>query len=71
MTTAHRRASAQFCRHLGEAMVDQGLSIDAAAQLWGLTRARVTQLLRSDIVAVPPHVKAWVDKHGKDKEGLS
>jgi predicted transcriptional regulator len=54
-------------------MVDQGLSIDAAAQLWGLTRARVTQLLRSDIAAVPPHVKAWVErhKHSKDKEGLS
>jgi len=68
MTAASRRLSAQFCRHLGETMVDQGLSIDAAAQLFGLTRARVTQLLRSDVVAVPPHVKAWVERHREGKE---
>lgn len=55
--------SARWCRRLAVAMVDADLSVDAAGRLWGLKRQTVIQLLRSDTMRPPSHVKQWLDTH--------
>jgi len=54
---------ARWCQRLAFALVEADLSIDAAAQLWGLTRGTVMQLLRSDTVARPDQVMQWLEKN--------
>ena len=49
--------------HIKVAMVDADLSVDAAGRLWGLKRQTVIQLLRSDTMRPPSHVKQWLDTH--------
>ena len=51
---------ARWCQTLAQAMVEADLSVDAAARLWGLDRAKVLHLLRSDTVRRPAHVVEWV-----------
>ena len=46
-------------------MVEAALSVDAAARLWGLARAKVLHLLRSDTVRRPAHVVEWVDNQSR------
>ena len=46
-------------------MVDADLSIDAAAQLWGLDRAKVQRLLRSDTAPRPIQVVEWVEMQAR------
>lgn len=52
---------AQWCQLFGKALVANNLSIDAAAELFGMKRVRVQQLLRSDTVRRPQHVCDWLD----------
>lgn len=56
---------ARWCQSLAQAMVEADLSVDAAARLWGLERAKVLHLLRSDTVRRPAHVVQWVDNQSR------
>ena len=58
-----RRERALWCQKLARAMVDAAMSVDAAAQEWGLTRAQVNAILRSDAAKVPPIVRQWLSKN--------
>lgn len=44
-------------------MVENHLSVDAAARLWGLKSADVRRLVRSDTMRIPEHVRAWLQRH--------
>ena len=56
---------ARWSRKLAQAMVDADLSIDAAAQLWGLDRVKVQRLLRSDTAPRPIQVVEWVEMQAR------
>ena len=55
-----RRERALWSQRLARAMVDAELSVDAAAQLWGLTRGQVNHIIRSDTAKVPAQVRQWL-----------
>jgi hypothetical protein len=59
----NRRERALWCQRLARAMVDAELSVDAAAQEWGLTRGRVNHIIRSDTAKVPAQVRQWLSKN--------
>lgn len=62
-----RRERALWSQRLARAMVDAELSIDAAAQEWGLTRGQVNHIIRSDTAKVPAQVRQWLSRHSEEQ----
>jgi len=62
-----RRERALWSQRLARTMVDAELSVDAAAQLWGLTRGRVNHIIRSDTAKVPEQVRQWLSRHASEE----
>jgi len=62
-----RRERALWSQRLARKMVDAGLSIDAAAQLWSLTRGQVNHIIRSDTAKVPEQVRQWLSRHAAEE----
>mgnify|MGYP005823529405 CR=1 FL=1 len=55
---------ARFGQRLAKAMVENTISVDAAASMWGLRRSTVVTILRaSDKVRIPEHVQRWLKGH--------
>ncbi len=62
---------ARWCQQLAKEMVKAELSIDAAAQLWGLKRSTVQLLLRSDMVDRPLQVIEWMKLRSRSQRDPS
>ena len=55
-------------RELLTAMLEQELSYDAAAALWGIKRAEVHNEIKASIKPMRRVVKQWRDRHRNDTD---
>ena len=53
-------------RELQAAMLEQQLSYDAAAELWGIKRAEVHHEIKSSIKPMRRVVRQWLARHRND-----
>ena len=55
-------------RALQAAMLEQQLSYDAAAQLWGIKRAEVHNEIKGSDKPLRPIIRNWLKTHGEGVE---